>query len=178
MCEGSIYVPHRQATDKEQLTVQGIPGLRMKGYYPATAGPLTSRLVCIRYTTAAIMKLVQFEPGLPAWIVQKWEGQCNVKVTLRHRAYMDTVEFPDGATMGLMNIASGVRVDIGIPVVDVVAKGMKVVEGAITEAMALPPDPKPEGEADAPSSEPPATEPAVNPVKEAEEPATTEPTAA
>ena len=32
-----------------------------------------------------------------------------------------------------MNIASGVRVDIGIPVVDVVAKGMKVVEGAITE---------------------------------------------
>ena len=31
MCEGSIYVPHRQATDKEQLTIQGIPGLRMKG---------------------------------------------------------------------------------------------------------------------------------------------------
>jgi hypothetical protein len=171
MCEGSIYVKHRQATDKERLVVRNIPGYSFNGYYPyESAGD--SRLVCVRHTTEAIMKEVRFEPGLPP-ALDKWAGQRNVKVYLRHRSYQDMVSFPDGMVVNLTALLPGVRLDIGYPVE--YEPGMKVVEGALREALALPPDPKPEGEdaADAPSSEPPAEQ--QNPEKE---PAEAPPTAA
>jgi hypothetical protein len=159
MCEGSIHVKHRLATGKEHLVVRKIPGLRMKGYYPV---PTTAddRLVCIRSTTKAIIKQVRFEPGVPPMLIKAWEGKRNVEVTLRHHHYSDTVWFSDGLSVHLMTLKDGVRIDVGYPAVARKPAGMKVVEGAMREALALPPDPKPEGE-DAPSA--PADKPEKEP---------------
>ena len=76
----------------------------------------------------------------------EWEGKQDIPVTLVHAAYRDFIVFPDGESVLLAHMADSVRVDIGIPVKPKVSKGMKVVNAAIVEAMALPPEPKPEDE--------------------------------
>jgi len=149
MCEGSIHVPHRLATKTERLVVQKIPDMgNMKGYYPATVRD--AKLVCCRGTIEAVIKQVRFEKGLPAHSAGAWEGKCNVKVTLKHRPYADCVIFSDGFVILLASLKDGTRIDIGVPVKKRVikpkSKGMLAVEGAVREALALPPDPKPEDE--------------------------------
>ena len=167
MCTGSIHVPHRLAKATERLVVQRIPDMgALKGYYPYEAAG-DGKLVCIRSTTEAVIKLVRFEEGM-APKMMKWEGKRNVKVKLRFVPYADQVTFVDGSVAMLNSLKDGVRVDIGIPVKPRKPKGMKVVEGALREALALPPEPKPE---DAPAEQP--AEPAKEPAPAGDAPANT-----
>lgn len=159
MCTGSIHAPHRLAKATERLVVRRIPDMgSLKGYYPyEVAGD--GKLVCIRRTVDAVIKSVRFEEGMARKLTMAWAGKRNVKVKLRFAPYADQVIFADGTVVELNNLKEGVRVDIGIPVVARKPAGMKVVEGALREALALPPEPKPE---DAPAEQPaePAKEPA------------------
>ena len=158
MCTGSVYAKHREATDKERLVVKELPKYDgIKGYYPAPGQPDANRLVCVRgVTTKAIIKVVKFVDTLDghAPLLKAWSGKRNVEVTLRHRPYADAVQMPDGTNIPLMYFAEGMRLDIGIPVrvrKPAAGKaGMKVVKGALREALALPPEPKPD-EADVPA---------------------------
>ena len=170
MCTGSIYDEHRMATSKEQLVIKCMPNYGIKGYYPAPGQPDASRLVCVRGTTTkAIIKAVKFISALNGPIFEAWSGKRNVEVTLLHRPYADLVKMPDGTNIPLVHFADGVRVDIGIPVAVRKPKGMKVVEGAVREALALPPDPK-EGEAEVPAK---PTEPEKEPAPAGDVPPTT-----
>lgn len=162
MCEGSIYVPHREATKKERLVVRRIPNMGLKGYYTFRAAE--RMLVCVKGTqTQAIMKEVRLHIASPE-TREAWDGKQDVSVTLVHAHFRDYVVFPDGSQVLLVHVKDGVRIDIGIPVVVREPKGMKVIEGAITEAMALPPEPKPEDGEEKP------TEPSA-PVEPEKEPA-------
>jgi hypothetical protein len=174
-----MHVPHRRATDKEQLHVQQLTDYpQMKGLYPKGKKPLPAgakpatgcdKLVCVKGRTEAIIKQVRFEPGVPLSLRRTYEGKRNVDVTLFRRWHQDTVRFLDGRECTLTNLMSGVRIDIGIPVKKRVPKaipaGIAVVNNAIREAMALPPDPKPgeqqqEDDAGEPREPAPAREPA------------------
>ena len=163
MCTGSVYAKHRNATDKEQLVVKELPDYGIKGYYPAPGQPDARTLVCVRgVTTKAIIKVVKFADN---WKVAKaWSGKRNVPVTLCHRPYADAMQMPDGTNIPLIYFADGMRLDIGIPVAKrkptVGKAGMKMVKGALREALALPPDPKEGEEADAPKPTEPEKEPA------------------
>ena len=161
MCEGSIHVPHRMAQKIERLVVRKIPGMgNMKGYYPYEAAG-NGKLVCCRGTIEAVLKTVRFEKGLPASLTERWAGKRNVKVTLQHRPYNDLVIFPNNNAVNLTCLMEGTRIDIGVPVAPRKPAGMKMVEGAMREALALPPDPKPEDEEhEAPKPAEPEREPA------------------
>ena len=89
-------------------------------------------------------------------------------MTLRHRPYTDLVNFPDGKTVTLNCLLAGTRIDIGVPVKPRKPAGMKVVEGAVREALALPPDPKPE---DAPAEQPAEPAPEREPAPSGDAPA-------
>lgn len=161
MCEGSIHVRHRLATDKEKLVVRTLPDMSIKGYYPREPEAANGHLVCVRgNTTKAIIRQVQLLPGM-APATAKWHGKRNVAVTLRHRAYSDTVLMPDGVSIHLMMFKDGMQVDVGYPVKARKPAGMKVVEGAVREALALPPEPKPDEDTPSTPAEPaPEREPA------------------
>ena len=163
MCTGSIHVNHRMARKTERLVLRKIPDYgAIKGYYPA-ATKSDGALVCCRGTIEAIIKTVRFEEGCPPSFIKAWEGKRNVKVTLRHRPYQDSVTLPDGKTVLLTGLVEGTRIDIGVPVRVRKPKsaGMQAVEGAVREALALPPDPKPEDEEhEAPKPVEPEREPA------------------
>jgi hypothetical protein len=149
MCEGSIHVRNRKATDKEKLVVRTIPGMSLKGYYPREPKAADGYLVCVRgNTTKAIIKQVQLLSGMAPATEKLWQGKRNVEVTLRHRAYSDTILMPNGVSVHLMMFKDGMRIDIGYPVKVRKPAGMKVVEGAMREALALPPEPKPAEELD------------------------------
>jgi hypothetical protein len=165
MCTGSIHVPHRMARETERLVVQKIPDFgNLKGLYPARG---EAKLVCF-IRQQAILKTVRFEQGMPASVVKAWAGKRNVEVTLRHVPYADYVMFPDGKRVAMNNLVEGTRIDIGIPVKPRKPAGMTVVESAVREALALPPDPKPE---DAPAEQPAEPAPEREPAPASDAPA-------
>lgn len=129
MCESSIYVPHRMATNKERLVLKTLPTYpAMRGWYPATGDQ--SKLVCCRGTTKGVMKLVREI----AYHRNKYVGKRNVRVSL----YSDCVIFPDGSMVPTNYLVVGTRLDIGIPVRKqkkiTGAPGMRRIREAVREA--------------------------------------------
>lgn len=130
MCESSIYVPHRMATNKERLVLKTLPTYpAMRGWYPATGDQ--SKLVCCRGTIKGVMKLVREI----AHHRTKYVGKRNVKVFL----YSDYVVFPDGFTAATNYLAVGTRLDVGYPVRRqrrkvTGAPGMRRIREAVREA--------------------------------------------
>ena len=160
MCEGSLHVAHRLATDKERLALGKVPGTYYVGLYPIKQTRRTdNRLVCVRKRTTAIIKEVKLQRGLaPAFA--KYEGKRNLVVTLVRRHGADNVEFANGETLHWSGFKPGTRVDIGIPVRKRTAKskvaGMLAIEGALREVMATEPKP---GEPEKPAHTPPGQDP-------------------
>jgi hypothetical protein len=164
MCEGSIYEQHRLATSKEKLVVKTIRNHGIKGFYDPDG-----LLTCVRGSVKAVLKQVEFLSNAPhRGIVEEWQGKRNVTVTLQHKDYTDWVIFPDGQKVHLTYLKDGMAVSIGYPVKPAEPKGMKVLAASMREALALPPDPKPEDE-DAPST-PAEQAPARQPAPVGDEP--------
>jgi hypothetical protein len=170
MCEGSIHVAHRLATDKEELVVKNIGSHGIKGFYPANPAPTAgSKLVCVRGVKEIIIHEVKFDrhyvnansnPQLVELI-----GQKNVTATFTHISYGDTITFKNGVKIHLSWLAIGTRVDLGIPAITG-KPGMKKLKAAIDEGIATEPTPAPEPKPEAA----PAPEKAPDePVKEPEE---------
>ena len=162
MCEASIHVPHRRANTQERLTVQQLPGIpSMFGLYPADPGQSgDTKLVCTRGHTKAVIKRVQLNFGCNPRVAA-YANKRNVEVVLFRRYHHDIARFPDGTEASMSCFVPGMRIDIGIPVKPRKPKGMRVIEGAVREAIVLnDPDPK-EGEAQEGEQKP--TEPAPAP---------------
>jgi hypothetical protein len=187
MCESSVYVKHRRATNRERLTLKSISRGNYMGFYPTFSRSTDPKLVCIREAIQINVSGVAIRPDfnekgnkkmaqaiasvagqtLKLWFVpanRPYEGWKSVT------NWYD-FQYVDGLIIGnlripLFMLVEGMTAEIGERPARR-AKGMVMVEASMREALALPPDPKPEGEAaDAPSSEPPPAQ--VNPVKEAE----------
>jgi len=169
MCEGSIHVPHRLATGRERLVLKEIPRHGMKGFYPAFARSSCPKLVCVRGAVPVVIHEVRFHKDIAksSPFYRKWNGKKDVKVVFHgHNGYIDHFAFVDenGKQMNLQihMFAEGMRVDIGIVATERKARGMKLVECAVREALALPPEPKPEDEdknnGDKPADDQPAEE--------------------
>lgn len=164
MCQGSIHVRHREATAKERLVVQSIPNHGgVKGMYStATAVPL---LVCLRGKKEIVIKQVRLiEDRFGSITLSKWQGKRNVKAVFHAVPHADRIILPNGTLIPLYHIADGMRIDVGIPVRvrKPKAKGMVVVEEAIRQAIAMPPEPKP-GEGEQPAEPAEGEKPAPAP---------------
>lgn len=179
LCEASIHVPHRRARAKERLVVQRLPNMvGMQGLYPAFPTDPTARsiakdcdkLVCTRGLTKAIIKRVRFQQGTPPILIKTWGGKQNAEVVLTRRYHQDAVRFSDGLEIALPSLKPGTRIDIGIPVKRRKPGGMQMINKALKEVMALPPDPKPEDEPREPQRErePAPADPRDPPVRERE----------
>jgi hypothetical protein len=176
MCEASIHVPHRRAREQEKLVVQRLPNMGgMVGLYPAYPTDLTARsvakdcnkLVCTRGQTKAIIKRVRLQQGV-APSMRQYASKQNVEVVLFRQYHYDMIEFPDGTIMNITGLKPGTRIDIGIPVKRHTPGGMQMISKAIKEAMALPPDPKPEDDQRNPEREPAEQEPSPAPAPQRE----------
>jgi hypothetical protein len=171
MCEASIHVPHRRARAQEKLVVLALANMAgWAGLYPAFPTDPTARsiaqdcnkLVCTRGQTKAIIKLVRLQHGTAPNFSKAWASKKNIEVVLFRQYHHDMVKFPDGSVISLSALKPGTRIDIGIPVKRHKPGGMQMINKAIKEAMALPPDPKP-------GDEPQPNEPR-NPEREPAEP--------
>ena len=164
MCEGSIHVANRLATDKEELVVKVIANHGMKGFYPANPTAKNKVLVCVRGKKEVVIHEVKFDRNYVnanyAPMLIELVGQKNVTATFTHVAYGDTITFKNGVVARLAWLATGTRIDLGIPAITG-KPGMEKLEAAIIEGMATEPTPAPEPvQAPAPAPEKPADEPA------------------
>jgi hypothetical protein len=117
MCESSVYVEHRAATNREELVVRPVPGHRpLRGLYPVTGGDL----VCTLPGTKLFIEEVRFrkEYVVPETI-ERWNGKKNVEARFASSSLYengaDAVRFSDGSVITLLSFVIGVRMNIGIP---------------------------------------------------------------
>jgi len=144
MCEGSLYVQHRQATARESLQVQILAGHpHMRGLYPQDQSGGDNKLVCIRKPTEAVIGTVRFEHDAPQAVMQAYEGKRRVTVSVRRMAYNDVVAFPDGSMCNLAQIRVGTRFEIGEPAAITGKPGLNAVKAALTEQDKTEPTPEP-----------------------------------
>jgi len=142
-----------------------VRGYGMIGLYPTNISE-NMRLVCVRGRTKALIKKVNLQKGAPPTLLA-WDKKRNVEVTIYNKWHQTFVIFPDDNNVGMAWLKPGTRIDIGIPVRKRKPAGMRMIGKAMKEALALPPEPKPEDE---PAEQPGEPAPAEQPGEPAPQP--------
>lgn len=116
MCEGSVYVQHRRATDREELTLKSIPDYGIKGFYQTDKA--SDRLVCTLPNTNIVIDEVRLQSRAAAHPAYAGlQGKRNVEATL-----VGMGRSGDSIRIGNANIAfgyflDGMTIGIGRPIV-------------------------------------------------------------